>query len=102
VSPIALEAVKRIDTIFTVERQINGMDAGERSHIRQEQSRRLVESLHAWLQEKRVALPRSSSVAKRWTTCSSALTASPSSSTTDVCLTNNAAERALRGFAMPD
>jgi hypothetical protein len=64
VSPIALEAVNRIDALFAIERRINGMDASEHHRIRQEQSRPLVDDLHAWLQEKRVALSRSSSVAK--------------------------------------
>ena len=38
---------------------------------------------------------------RRWTTCSGAGSCSPASSTTaGICLTNNAAERALRGIAL--
>ncbi len=74
VSPIALEAVRRVDALFAIERDINGMSAAERHRIRQQQSRPLVEDLHAWLQEKRASLSRSSPVIKpidymlkRWT-----------------------------------
>jgi hypothetical protein len=80
VSPIALEAVKRIDALFEIERAINRLSPEDRQRVRQEQSRPLVDDLHAWLQSKRAALSRSSSVAS--TTCSSAGAASPASSTT--------------------
>lgn len=43
---------------------INGLSAEDRRRVRQEQSRPLVNDLHAWLQEKRAMLSRSSSVAK--------------------------------------
>ena len=39
ISPIALEAVKRIDALFDIERAINGLSADERLRVRQEQSR---------------------------------------------------------------
>ena len=101
VSPIALEAVRRIDALFAIERDINGMSAAERHRVRQEQLRPLVEDLHAWLQEKRASLSRSSSVAKpidymlkRWTRFATFLCDGRE------CLSNNAAERALRGFAL--
>lgn len=101
VSPIALEAVQRIDAIFAIEQAINGRNAGERRRIRQERTQPLVADLHAWLQEKRAALSRSSSVAKpidymlkRWSRFAFFLDDGRA------CLTNNAAERALRGFAL--
>ncbi len=101
VSPIALEAVRRIDVLFAIERDINGRSAQERHRVRQEQSRPLVEELHAWLQEQRARLSRSSSVAKpidymlkRWDRFAVFLDDGR------ICLTNNAAERALRGFAL--
>jgi hypothetical protein len=49
VSPIALEAVKRIDCLFAIEREINGLSADERRQVRQERSRLLVDDLRAWL-----------------------------------------------------
>jgi len=101
VSPIAMEAVRRIDALFDIERGINGTSADERRRIRHEQSRPLVEGFHAWLGEQRLKLSRSSSVAKpidymlkRWGRFAHFLDDGR------ICLTNNAAERSLRGFAI--
>ena len=46
-SPIAIEVVRRIDTLFEVERSIDGKSAEERSDasVRQERSKPLVEEL---------------------------------------------------------
>jgi transposase len=101
ISPIALAAVKRIDAIFAIEREINGLSADERRRARQERSRPLVDELAAWLGEERGKLSRSSSVAKpidymlrRFDRFAAFLDDGR------ICLTNNAAERALRGFAL--
>lgn len=101
VSPIALEALTRIDALFDIERAINGLSPEDRQRVRQEQSRPLVDDLHAWLQSKRPTLSRSSSVAKpidymlkRWSRFAGFLEDGR------ICLTNNAAERSLRGFAL--
>ena len=101
VSPIALDAVARIDLLFAIEREINGLSADARRQVRQERSRPLVEDLRTWLGEQRVRLSRSATVAKpidymlrRWDRFASFLDDGR------VCLTNNAAERALRGFAL--
>src|ERR1700760_1974825 len=64
ISPIALEAVKRIDTLFDIERGINGQSFVQRLRIRKEQSAPLVAALEAWLREARPRLSRSSSVAE--------------------------------------
>lgn len=64
ISPIAFEAVKRIDALFDIERAINGLDAGERLLVRQEQSRPLLTALEAWLRDERSRLSRSASVVK--------------------------------------
>lgn len=100
-SPIALEAVKRIDAIFAIEREIHGKSADERRAARQERSKPLVEDLHTWLTEQRQALSRSSAVAKpidymlkRFDRFGAFLEDGR------ICLSNNAAERALRGFAL--
>src|ERR1700754_1563530 len=63
ISPIALEAVKRIDTLFDIKRGINGQSFVQRLRIRKEQSAPLVAALEAWLREQRPRLSRSSSVA---------------------------------------
>lgn len=101
ISPMALEAVKRIDTLFDIERDINGLAAGQRLERRRRDSLPLVDDLQAWLQTERLKLSRSSPVAeaidymlKRWDGFTSFLEDGR------ICLTNNAAERALRGFAL--
>jgi transposase len=101
ISPIALEAVKRIDALFDIERSVNGLNACERLRVRQEQSAPLVATLRAWLNEERSRLSRSASVAKpidymlkRWDRFACILDDGR------ICLTNNSAERALRGFAL--
>lgn len=101
ISPIALEAVKRIDALFDIEREINGLAADQRVERRRKDSLRLVEELHGWLQTERAKLSRSSPVVeaidymlKRWHGFTSFLEDGR------ICLTNNAAERALRGFAL--
>jgi transposase len=101
ISPIALEAVKRIDALFDIERSINGQSAEERLRMRREQSAALLAALEAWLREQRSRLSRSSSVAepidymlRRWDRFARFIDDGR------ICLTNNAAERALRGFAL--
>jgi transposase len=101
ISPLALEAVKRIDALFDIERTINGASADERLCVRQEQSTPLLAEFQAWLREERARLSRSASVAKpidyllkRWDGFARFLEDGR------VCLSNNAAERALRGFAL--
>jgi transposase len=101
ISPIALEAVKRIDALFDIERGINGQSVEERLRVRQERSAPLVAALEAWLREQRSRLSRSSAVAepidymlRRWDRFVRFLDDGR------ICLTNNAAERALRGFAL--
>ncbi len=101
ISPLALEAVRRIDVLFDIERAITGLSAGERLRARQEQSASVVADLEAWLREERSRLSRSASVSKpidymlrRWDRFAGFLEDGR------ICLTNNAAERALRGFAL--
>ncbi|MBB4235103.1 IS66 family transposase [Rhizobium esperanzae] len=101
ISPMALEAVKRIDALFNIERDINGLPADQRLERRRKDSLPFVDDLQAWLQTERAKLSRSSPVAeaidymlKRWDGFTSFLDDGR------ICLTNNAAERALRGFAL--
>ncbi|MBB6262652.1 hypothetical protein FHS77_003234 [Paenochrobactrum gallinarii] len=101
ISPVALEAVRRIDALFDIERDINGLSAMERMAQRQQRSQPLVDTLHVWLQSERSKLSRSSPVAepidymlRRWNGFITFLDDGR------ICLTNNAAERALRGFAL--
>jgi transposase len=73
ISPIALEAVRRIDALFDIERQINGQGAGQRRAVRQELSTPVVAELQSWMREQRAKLSRHNDVAqamdymlKRW------------------------------------
>ena len=73
ISPVALQAVKRIDALFDIERDINGLSAEERLRVRREQSAPLLAALEAWLRDERSRMSRSASVAtpidyilKRW------------------------------------
>ena len=97
VYPIAIEAVRRLDALFEVERTINGKSAAERLAVRRERSAPLVAELHAWLNGQVARLSRHHDLAKainymlrRWDAFTRFLEDGR------VCLTNNAAERALR------
>ncbi|WP_119681547.1 IS66 family transposase [Indioceanicola profundi] len=101
ISPVALEAVTRIDVLFSLEREINGLPAVQRLDIRQEKAKPLVDELETWMRDHRAAMSRHAPVAKaldymltRWPRFTRFLTDGR------VCLTNNAAERALRGVAL--
>ena len=53
ISPLALEAVRRIDALFEIERTINGESAERRRALRQELSAPFVTDLERWLREQR-------------------------------------------------
>ena len=100
-APMAIEAVRRIDALFATERDINGLSADERLCLRAERSRPLVSDLGAWLRQNRSRLSSKAETAKaidyvlkRWTSFTCFLEDGR------VCLSNNAAERALRGIAV--
>jgi transposase len=101
ISPMALEAVRRIDALFEIERAINGQGADQRCTVRQALSAPLVTDLKAWMTLQRAKLSRGADLAKaidymlkRWSAFSRFLADGR------ICLTNNAAERALRGIAL--
>ena len=99
-APIACEAVRRIDELFEIERSINGCQPEWRLAMRQEQSKPLVVALEAWLRGQRERLSGKSEIAKainyslnRWPSFTRFLDDGR------ICLSNNAAERAVRGVA---
>jgi transposase len=101
ISPLALEAVRRIDALFGIERSINGASSERRRAVRQELSAPLIADFEAWMHEHRPTLSRGNDLAKamdyvlkRWAAFTLFLDDGR------VCLTNNAAERALRGIAL--
>ena len=100
-APLAIEAVRRIDAIFAVERDINGLAAEQRRALRQVRVAPLVGALEIWMRAERGKLSRHADVAKamdymlkRWVAFTRFLDDGR------ICLTNNAAERALRGIAI--
>jgi transposase len=100
-APLAIEAVRRIDAIFAVERGINGLTAAERHAARQARVAPLVHALEGWMRGERGKLSRHAEVAKamdymlkRWAAFTRFLDDGR------ICLTNNAAERELRGVAL--
>src|SRR5580704_17505630 len=100
-SPIAVEIVRRIDALFEIERSINGSGPGERLQVRQALSRPLVDDLHAYLRDQLAKLSRGHDLAKainyilkHWAGFTLFLEDGR------VCLSNNAAERGLRGIAL--
>ena len=62
ISPVALEAVKRIDVLFDIERDINGLSADKRLVRRQQDSRPLIDELQDWLSCERAKLSRRTSI----------------------------------------
>src|SRR6202453_3462882 len=101
ISPLALEAVRRIDQLFEIERAINGQSSARRRAVRQELSAPLVANLEAWMREQRAKLSRGNDIAKamdymlkRWIAFTRFLDDGR------ICLSNNAAERGVRGIAM--
>jgi transposase len=100
-APIAAEAVQRIDQLFALEREINGKPAAERLAVRKERARPLVAELEAWLRDRHERVSRKSETGKaiayalnRWQSLTRFLEDGR------ICLSNNAAERALRGIAV--
>jgi len=100
-APLAIEAVRRIDAIFDIERGINGMAAADRLAQRQQHIVPLVAELELWMRAERARLSRHNDVAKamdymlkRWGAFVRFL------GDGRICLTNNAAERTLRGIAL--
>ena len=103
ISPIAFEAVRRIDALFEIERDINGKSPAARLEARQRLSAPLVADLERWLREERALLSKHAKVAKaidyllssnHWPSFTRFLEDG------SICLSNNAAERSLRGVAL--
>jgi transposase len=100
-SPISAEIVRRIDEVFAIEREINGAHIDKRRAVRQARSKPLVAELQTYMGEQLRRLSPKNDVAKairymltRWTAFTRFLDDGR------ICLTNNAAERALRRVAV--
>src|SRR5689334_21723816 len=100
-APIAAEAVRRIDELFAIERDIGGKPAEERLAVRAERAEPLVLETEAWLRAQHARVSRKSETGKalayalnHWAALTRYL------GDGRVCMSNNAAERALRGVAV--
>lgn len=100
-SPVAQEAVERINALYKIEKQINGKPPDERRHHRQHQAKPLMDDLYDWLDRtlrqcsKGSALGRAINYArKQWDSLTLYLDDGR------VEIDNNAAERAIRPLAL--
>jgi transposase len=57
-APISIEAMRRIDALFAIERDINGLPPEARLAVRQERIAPLVEALETWMRAERARLSR--------------------------------------------
>jgi len=93
--------VQRIDALFAIERQINGQTADERKATRGQRSKPLIDEMEIWIRDQRAKLSRDHDLAKafdymlnRWESFTRSLDDGC------ICLSNNCAERSLRGVAL--
>jgi len=100
-APIAIEAIERIDALFAIEREINGVSPERRLTVRAERSRPLINELETWLRQQRAKLSPKSETAKaidyslkRWPAFTRFLDDGR------LCMSNNAAEREIRSIAV--
>lgn len=101
ISPIAFAAVQKFDAVFAAERSINGLLPAERLAARRKDVAPLVDDLIAWMTRERARLSRHNDVAKAMDYMLKRVDAfTRFLDDGRICLTNNAAERTLRGIAL--
>jgi hypothetical protein len=101
ISPIAFEAVQKFDAIFMLERSINGLPPEARVAARRKGIAPLVNDLIEWMKRERAKLSRHNEVAKAMHYMLKRIDIfTRFLEDGRICLSNNAAERALRGIAL--
>jgi transposase len=101
ISPIAFEAVQKFDAIFALERAINGSSPEQRVAARRKDIAPLVNGLLDWMKRERSKLSRHNEVAKAFDYMLKRIDAfTRFLDDGRICLSNNAAERELRGIAL--
>ena len=101
ISPIAFEAVRKMDAIFMLERSINGLSPEERLAARRRDIAPLVDDLIDWMKQERAKLSRHNEVAKAMDYMLKRIDVfTHFLEDGRICLSNNAAERELRGIAL--
>jgi transposase len=100
ISPIAFEAVRKMDAIFMLERSINGQPEA-RVAARRKDIAPLVDDLIDWMKRERAKLSRHNEVAKAMDYMLRRIDVfTRFLDDGRICLSNNAAERELRGIAL--
>ncbi|HTE94447.1 MAG TPA: IS66 family transposase [Bradyrhizobium sp.] len=101
ISPIAFAAVQKFDAIFALERAINGLTPDQRLAVRRRDIAPPVNELIAWMKQERAKLSRHNDVAKAFDYMLKRIDAFTCFLADGrICISNNAAERALRGIAL--
>jgi len=102
ISPIAFEAVQKFDAIFALERSINGCcSSAARVAARRRDIAPLVNELIEWMKRERGKLSHHNEVAKAMNYMLKRVDVfTRFLEDGRICLSNNAAERALRGIAL--
>ncbi len=101
ISPIAFEAVQRMDAIFALERSINGHSPEDRVAARRRDLAPLVNDFVDWMTRERGKLSRHNEVAKAMDYMLKRIAVfTRFLEDGRICLSNNAAERELRGIAL--
>jgi hypothetical protein len=101
ISPIAFEAVRKFDAIFMLERSINGSSPEARVAARRKEIAPLVYDLIEWMKRERAKLSRHNEVAKAMDYMLRRVGVfTRFLDDGRICLSNNAAERVLRGIAL--
>jgi transposase len=101
ISPIAFAAVQKFDAIFALERGINGLSPEQRLAVRRRDIAPLVNEFIAWMRQERAKLSRHNAVAKAFDYMLKRIDAfTRFLDDGRICISNNAAERALRGIAL--
>jgi transposase len=101
ISPIAFEAVQKFDAIFVLERSLNGLSPGQRVAARRRDIAPLVNELIEWMRRERGQLSRHNEVAKAFDYMLKRIEVfTRFLQDGRICLSNNAAERELRGIAL--
>jgi transposase len=101
ISPIAFEAVRKFDAIFMLERSINGLSPADRVAARRRDIAPLIDDLIDWMKRARAKLSRHNEVAKAMDYMLKRIDVfTRFLEDGRICLSNNAAERELRGIAL--
>jgi hypothetical protein len=94
-------AVQKFDAVFAAVRAINGLSPAERAAVRRKDVAPLVDELIEWMKRERAKLSNNNAVARAMDYMLKRIDAfTRFLDNGRICLSNNAAERALRGIAL--